>query len=53
VRPPSRLPGGSTLSEQNASAKTGTAARDGVNATVGTLDRVLVPPGGPCQHGGT
>ncbi|MDM0033590.1 catalase [Variovorax sp. J22P271] len=46
VSPPSRLPGASTLSERNASDKTGTAARDGVNATVGTLDRVRVDASG-------
>ncbi|RYF72996.1 MAG: catalase, partial [Comamonadaceae bacterium] len=42
VTPPSRLPGASTLSEANASSKAGTQARDGVNATIDTLDRVRV-----------
>ncbi|MDN8616103.1 catalase [Variovorax ginsengisoli] len=42
VSPPSRLPGASTLSEQNFSGKTGTAALEGVNATIDTLDRVRV-----------
>src|ERR1700752_1244068 len=40
VSPPPRLPGASTLSEENSSAKTGTSARDGVNATIDSLDRV-------------
>ncbi|MET0541162.1 MAG: catalase HPII, partial [Variovorax sp.] len=40
--PPSRLPTGSTLSEQNFSDKTGTMALEGVNATIDTLDRVRV-----------
>jgi catalase len=40
--PPSNLPGGSTLSETNSSAKVGTVAAEGVNATIGTLDRVRV-----------
>ena len=39
---PSRLPGASTLSEENFSGKTGTVAQDGVNATIDTLDRVRV-----------
>ncbi|MEJ8826829.1 catalase [Variovorax humicola] len=42
VSPPSRLPSASTLSEANASGKTGSAAPEGVNATIGTLDRVRV-----------
>ncbi|MFM9926027.1 catalase [Variovorax sp. H27-G14] len=46
VKPPSRLPGGSTLSEQNASEKTGTVASEGTNATIGTLDRVRVDSSG-------
>ncbi|MDM0014427.1 catalase [Variovorax sp. J22P168] len=46
VRPPSRLPGASTLSEANVSGKTGTSARDGVNATIDTLDRVRVDASG-------
>ncbi|WP_019657270.1 catalase [Variovorax atrisoli] len=46
VAPPSRLPGASTLSEQNDSDKTGTVAPEGVNATIGTLDRVRVDSSG-------
>jgi hypothetical protein len=46
VTPPSRLPGASTLSELNASGKTGTVAPEGVNATIGTLDRVRVDSSG-------
>lgn len=46
VSPPSRLPGGSSLSERNASDKTGTVAPEGVNATIGTLDRVRVDSSG-------
>ncbi|MBB1600846.1 catalase [Variovorax sp. UMC13] len=44
--PASRLPGGSTLSEANASDKTGTVAAEGVNATIDTLDRVRVDSAG-------
>ena len=44
--PPSRLPGGSTLSEANGSDKTGTVAAEGVNATIDTLDRVRVDSSG-------
>jgi catalase len=44
--PPSRLPTGSTLSEANSSEKTGTVAPEGVNATIGTLDRVRVDSSG-------
>jgi len=44
--PPSRLPGASTLSEHNDSDKTGTVAPEGVNATIGTLDRVRVDSSG-------
>ena len=40
--PESRLPTGSTLSEENASAKTGAVALEGVNATNTSLDRVRV-----------
>ena len=40
--PASRLPGSSTLTEAHASAKTGAAAPDGVNATIAPLDRVRV-----------
>ena len=42
----SRLPAASTLSEQNFSDKVGTAAREGVNATIDTLDRVRVDSSG-------
>lgn len=42
VEPPSRLPGGSTLTEENSSDKVGTAALDGVNHTIEPLDRVRV-----------
>jgi len=44
--PASRLATGSTLSEANASAKTGTAAPEGVNATIDSLDRVRVDSSG-------
>ena len=43
--PPSRLVGASTLSEVNASAKTGGAAPGGTNPTVDPLDRVRVDDG--------
>uniref|UniRef100_UPI004039C55D catalase n=1 Tax=Variovorax sp. BK018 TaxID=3450241 RepID=UPI004039C55D len=46
VTPPSRLPGASTLSEHNDSDKTGTVAPEGVNATIGTLDRMRVDSSG-------
>ncbi|QSI31054.1 catalase [Variovorax sp. RKNM96] len=46
VEPPSTLPGASTLSEENFSSKTGTVAREGVNATIDTLDRVRVDSSG-------
>ncbi|WP_312415851.1 catalase [Comamonas sp.] len=39
---PSRLPTASTLSELETSAKTGSIAPAGTNATIGTLDRVRV-----------
>jgi catalase len=42
VTPPSRSPGASTLSEVNDSDKTGSVAPEGLNATIGTLDRVRV-----------
>jgi catalase len=42
VEPASRLVGASTLSEENDSPKTGTAALDGLNATTESLDRVRV-----------
>jgi hypothetical protein len=40
VIPPSPLVTGSTLAEVNASEKSGTRAPEGVNTTVGSLDRV-------------
>ena len=46
VKPASRLPGGSTLSEENGSAKTGSVPPEGVNAAIGTLDRVRVDSSG-------
>ncbi|WP_454908761.1 catalase [Variovorax gossypii] len=46
VAPPSRLPGASTLSEVNASDKTGSVASEALNATIGTLDRVRVDSSG-------
>ncbi|HVR48570.1 MAG TPA: catalase [Pseudorhodoferax sp.] len=42
VAPASRLPGASTLSEENGTAKTGSVAPAGVNATIEPLDRVRV-----------
>ena len=36
AKPESRLPGGSTLSEENGSEKTGSVAPEGVNAAIGT-----------------
>ena len=44
--PASRLPTGSTLSEVNASAKVGNVAPEGVNASIGPLDRVRVDSAG-------
>ena len=46
AEPASRLPTGSTLSEANGSDKTGSVAPEGVNATIGTLDRVRVDASG-------
>lgn len=46
VPPGSPRPTGSTLSEHEASAKTGGAAADGASPTTGTLDRVRVSGGG-------
>jgi catalase len=43
---PSRLPGASTLSEENGSEKTGSVAPEGVNATIEPLDRVRVDSAG-------
>ena len=48
AEPASRLPTGSTLSEENSSAKTGGVAPEGVNATIEPLDRVRVDSAG--QH---
>jgi catalase len=42
VEAASRLPSASSLSENNASEKTGGVAPEGVNATIGPLDRVRV-----------
>ncbi|MDO9358101.1 MAG: catalase [Polaromonas sp.] len=46
VEPGSRLPGGSTLTEENGTAKTGSVAPEGVNATIEPLDRVRVDSAG-------
>jgi catalase len=46
VTPASRLPTGSTLSEVNESAKLGSTAPEGVNANIGSLDRVRVDSAG-------
>ena len=46
VEPPSRLATGSTLSEDNTSAKTGSKAPEGVNASIAPLDRVRVDSSG-------
>ena len=46
AKPQSRLPTGSTLSEQNSNEKTGTVAPEGVNATIEPLDRVRVDSSG-------
>ncbi|RZJ24980.1 MAG: catalase, partial [Haliea sp.] len=46
VVPESRLPTGSTLSEENSSEKVGSMAPEGVNATIEPLDRVRVDSGG-------
>jgi catalase len=43
---PSRMPLGSTLSEENGSAKTGSMAPEGTNATIEPLDRVRVDSAG-------
>ncbi|MDP2367165.1 catalase [Rhodoferax sp.] len=48
ITPESRLPTGSTLSEENGTQKTGSMAPDGLNASIETLDRVRVDSGG--QH---
>ena len=44
--PASRLPSGSTLSEENGTQKTGSVAPEGLNASIETLDRVRVDSGG-------
>ena len=46
AKPASRLPTGSTLSEQNSNEKTGTIAPEGVNAAIEPLDRVRVDSSG-------
>ena len=46
VAPTSRLPGASTLSEDNGTQKTGSVAPAGVNATIEPLDRVRVDSAG-------
>ncbi|MFB2351187.1 hypothetical protein, partial [Priestia megaterium] len=46
VVPESRLPTGSTLSEENTSEKVGCMAPEGVNSTIEPLDRVRVDSGG-------
>ena len=42
VEPESRLPTGSTLSEENSTEKTGSTALEGVNSAIEPLDRVRV-----------
>ena len=46
AEPVSRLPTGSTLSEDNGSSKTGSVAAEGVNAMIESLDRVRVDSSG-------
>ncbi len=46
VEPQSRLPAGSTLSEENGTVKTGSMAPEGINSTIETLDRVRVDSAG-------
>jgi catalase len=46
AQPASRLPTGSTLSEDNGSEKTGSVAPEGSNATTSPLDRVRVDSSG-------
>ncbi|RYX94361.1 MAG: catalase [Comamonadaceae bacterium] len=46
AEPASRLPGGSTLSEENGTEKTGSVAPEGVNSTIEPLDRVRVDSSG-------
>ncbi|MES2786001.1 MAG: catalase [Pseudomonadota bacterium] len=45
-KPASRLPTGSTLTEENTSQKVGSFAVEGVNSTIEPLDRVRVDSGG-------
>ncbi|MES2583109.1 MAG: catalase [Pseudomonadota bacterium] len=44
--PASRLPTGSTLTEENGTQKTGSVAPEGLNASIETLDRVRVDSSG-------
>jgi len=46
VKAQSRLPTGSTLTEENGTTKTGSLAPEGVNATIEPLDRVRVDSAG-------
>ncbi|HYW57145.1 MAG TPA: catalase [Polaromonas sp.] len=46
VEPESRLPTGSTLTEENGTEKTGSVAPEGMNSTIEPLDRVRVDSGG-------
>jgi len=46
VQPESRLPTGSTLSEENISEKVGSTAPEGLNSTIEPLDRVRVDSAG-------
>lgn len=46
VKSESRLPTGSTVTEENGTQKTGSTAVEGVNANIETLDRVRVDSGG-------
>ena len=46
VQPESRLPSGSTLTEENGTTKTGSVAPEGVNSTIEPLDRVRVDSSG-------
>ena len=46
VKPPSRLPGASTLSEARTDEKVGTQAPEGRNASIASLDRVRVDSSG-------
>ena len=46
IQAESRLAGGSTLTEENGTLKTGSMAPEGVNSTIETLDRVRVDSAG-------